>query len=1261
MISRLFIAMSIVLILAGGAFADHPSESVPKVLILQSYHPGFVWSDEVNRGIFDQFKESHQHARFDVQYLDAKHTLGTQVWSHIYEILQTKYANRSPDLIFAIDDAAVQFLMHYSSSLFPETPVVFAGVTHFDSSWSQKRPQLTGVLEKEHLLETIEVARTLDPHIQHIVVINDGTMNGIYRHIMAILTLEEASPRLTGEHWIDLSHKELVRRLGNLGEGSMVVFGSIYRDIDGELFTGEDLADLVKSAAPVPMYVMNSALMGQGFVGGVLNRGESHARTAARQALRVLQGEEARNIPMVEGAAEAEFDYHDLVRFGYDVARLPAGSEVIHRPLSFVARHPQLVELIIFAALLLLVVHMASVVMLRVKNRAAAVQKQNLELLQTILDSIPDPVFYKDAEGRYLGGNQHFFAAIGFSREQVVGKTVYEIAPSDLAQVYHRADLDLIEQGGTQSYETEVRFADGKRHDVLFHKAVFPGVEGQPGGMVGAMVDISERKSIEDAQRESEERFRNLFDTSPDAAILSGDGEGILDVNRSFIEQTGISREQAMGKSSQELNLWKDPADRERLLEALRSKGAVDNLGVTVNTLRGERDGLVSARLVEITGKQHMLFVVRDITELRRTERALEQSEMRLRTVFEASPDAILISRAGGGGIVDVNVGFTRLWGYEREEVLWRSTGDLGLWLDEKRRLEMRRELQENGFVDNFEIPIRCRDGSVRICSASCRLVDIDGHPCTLAVLRDITRFKAAEEALRESEQKFQAVFHQTYQFMAILDAEGRILEVNDTALNLYGLKPSDVEGHYFWESPWWSKGEQREMIRLGVETAAHGNLFQVRTNHLKADGSLVHIDFSLKPVRDAWGEIIYLIPEGRDITGLYVAEQALRQSEKRYRDLSGQFQNALDGVPDVMMLFEPSGKLVWGNQSAAKVFGVGEEDYGVKRCSDLWGEKEQCAACSHATFSQGKSWEELVETPDGLSWGIKTFPILDDQGEVINVLQIATDLTEKMRLRDQASRSAHLAALGEVAAGVAHEINNPAGLLLMDLGLLEDVYRDLVPVIEQYREEHGEFECGGLSVGRVLEQVPPVFEELRDGAARIKRIVEELKEFANPHAEAIRQTVDLNEVVNRALRLTRKSLDLNCKRVEVELDAHLQTFPGNAQRLEQVVINLLLNASQAVAGYGEVIRVKTAMDTRRQVVSVAVIDDGRGIPADKLKMITDPFFTTRREEGGTGLGLSVSSRIIDEHHGVLNFSSQVGQGTTVTIELPLQAPEGEG
>lgn len=1258
--TRIGLILLAALLLAVTATASvHHEKPVTTVLLLHSYHHGFAWSDTFTEGVREQLVGSDHQVHLDIHYLDEKHTSGRRLWPNIRQILEYKYEVHPPDIILAVDDAALHFLLD-NNDLFPEAPVVFGGVSHFEALWREQRPLLTGVTERAAIAETVQLALELQPEIDKVVVVNDSSLSGVQRHVQAVLALEPLWGKVATEHWIDMTIGELDSRLRRLDASTMVLFCSYYRDSRDVVFSGQEVGRLADQASRGPIYAVHDPMLGEGVVGGVVNRGEAHGRLVAQMALRVLDGIAISGLPVMTGPAIPRFDHEQLQRYGIDQQKLPGGSQVFNRPQSFVSRHVRLFEMGAFLFVILLGMHAASIVLLRVRRRAEETLKQNYKLLQTIMDSIPDPIFYKDREGKYLGGNQAFLKAIGGQNKNILGKTIHEITPTALAEKYHREDLDLIESGGSENYETQIRFADGKVHDVLFQKATFPGEEGEPAGMVGAMLDITERKAMENRQSESEEQFRTLFETSPDPIILSEMDGTIIDVNQGFVEQAGISREKALGKNSLELEIWKKPEDREHLLSSLRATGVVHNLRFDLQTHRGQRRGLFSARIVEFSGRQRMLFVVRDITEIVRTEAALEQSELRLRTVFDASPDAILISRAGGGGIIDVNDGFTRLWGFEREEVLWRSTNEVGLWADMEQREILREKLHREQRVDNFEIDILCKDGTIRITSASCRLVELEGHLSTLAVFRDITAYKASERALRESEGKFHAVFNQTFQLMGILDPQGRVLHINDVALEMYELTQEEVFGKFFWDTAWWQGEGQRELIQLAVDTASRGNLFQVRNTHTLHDGSKVHVDFSLKPVRDASGEICYLIPEGRDITGLYVAEQALRESELRYRGLTGQFQTALNGVPDMMMIFDVEGKLIWGNQSAEKTFSLSEDDYTHTTCRQIWGEKPMCMSCQRDTFLGGEPWEELIEPGDGLSWGVKTFPIKDAEGKVFNVLQIATDLTEKIRLREQASRSAHLAALGEVAAGVAHEINNPVGLMQMDLGMLHDVFQDLIPVIENYRHEHGDFEAGGLRVERVLNQVPLVFDELRDGASRIKRIVEELKDFASPHAEVMQQSVDLNDAVQRALRLTRKTLDNCCEKLDVELDAKLPQLNGNTQRLEQVVINLLLNAAHALDERGGQIKVATDYNETRHLVTVTVTDNGCGIPEEKLKLITDPFFTTRREDGGTGLGLSVSSRIIDEHRGSLSFSSQPGEGTTVTIELPVP-PEEDG
>jgi polar amino acid transport system substrate-binding protein len=186
-------------------------------------------------------------------------------------------------------------------------------------------------------------------------------------------------------------------------------------------------------------------------------------------------------------------------------------------------------------------------------------------------------------------------------------------------------------------------------------------------------------------------------------------------------------------------------------------------------------------------------------------------------------------------------------------------------------------------------------------------------------------------------------------------------------------------------------------------------------------------------------------------------------------------------------------------------------------------------------------------------------------------------------------------------------------------------------------------------------DEVPHLLEEMQEGANRIKRIVEELKDFARQDNSAAVETVDFNTVVQAAVRLVDSSLRSSTARFAAQYAPSLPTIIGNAQRIEQVVINLILNACQALPDMEHGIFLGTFHDQAAETVVLTLADEGLGIAPEHLARLTDPFFTTRRESGGTGLGLSVSATIVKEHNGTLDFESTPGSGTTVTLTLPIR------
>ncbi|MBU5614753.1 transporter substrate-binding domain-containing protein [Geomonas azotofigens] len=265
----------------------------------------------------------------------------------------------------------------------------------------------------------------------------------------------------------------------------------------------------------------------------------------------------------------------------------------------------------------------------------------------------------------------------------------------------------------------------------------------------------------------------------------------------------------------------------------------------------------------------------------------------------------------------------------------------------------------------------------------------------------------------------------------------------------------------------------------------------------------------------------------------------------------------------------------------------------------------------------------------------------------------------EELRNRQQQLVQADkMAALGILVSGVAHEINNPNGLILLNLPVVMEAFRDAEPILEEYYEKNGDFEFGGLSYSRMREALPKLIQQMQEGSRRVKLIVEDLKDFARQQEPGQAAELDLNETVQAALRLLANLVEKSTEHFSVSLGSGIPKLNGSAQRIEQVVVNLLVNACQALPAPDRGIELVTWFDAEKRQVILEVRDQGTGIAPEHLPRLTDPFFTTKRESGGTGLGLSVSSGIVKEHGGELSFSSAPGAGTTARLTFTVPDKE---
>jgi polar amino acid transport system substrate-binding protein len=249
------------------------------------------------------------------------------------------------------------------------------------------------------------------------------------------------------------------------------------------------------------------------------------------------------------------------------------------------------------------------------------------------------------------------------------------------------------------------------------------------------------------------------------------------------------------------------------------------------------------------------------------------------------------------------------------------------------------------------------------------------------------------------------------------------------------------------------------------------------------------------------------------------------------------------------------------------------------------------------------------------------------------------------------------MSSLGVLVSGVAHEINNPTGLLMLNLPLLQDVWRDSQRILDRYYDNDKDLQIAGLEYTRIKDEVPLVIDEMIGGANRIKRIVEDLKDFARHDTEEYSDLTDINRVVEAAIRLVDNSIRKNTDHFSVSYGVDIPLLYGSAQRIEPVLVNLLLNACQALEDREKRITVEVSCNKELYIV-IVVKDEGCGIDEENVLRLTDPFFTTKREQGGTGLGLSVSASIVKSHGGSLQFSSDSNIGTIATLMLPIKKCE---
>jgi PAS domain S-box-containing protein len=896
------------------------------------------------------------------------------------------------------------------------------------------------------------------------------------------------------------------------------------------------------------------------------------------------------------------------------------------------------------------------------RTQELAAARAGEERYRHVVESPLAGIVIFDENGRHLYTNMRLAEIVGYDVDELQGAhfSLY-VAPDDLPQA-----VELFETRGPLidpmlRYVSDVVGKDGETRTVEFSAYTHTDAAGDDQTIVH-VVDITERRRAVAALRQSEGALRTLLNATHDVAVLM-DRRGVIEaVNDEFLKVFGGGADRYFGHG---LLGFLDPGARVTGQAAFEEILATERPKHVSTEVAGRFFSHTAYPVFDEKGKvAKVALFSRDETDQLKTAAALARSEQRFRAMAEKSPVGIAVFE--DGRVVFVNRQGAEMTGYSNEE-LTLEAGVALIAPEDRERLEviMVEAVATDVLPGETEFSIVRKDGERRRVRAQYVAINPGGPTLDrMLVARDITDYVSAREALESSEARYRVVSELAtdYAFGFSVNAQGEVsLDwVTGAFQRVTGFEVEDLRSAEAWQLLVY---EQDVDVAVEFGLALLSGTVQTAEFRINTKGgSQRWLRVTVRPEFDQeTGVVVYLYGAAEDITKRRKVENALRDSEREKALI-------LSSVADAIVFLDCDGRTIWANKAAAAAemppHPIQQHQRREARPDrpHQWEQSPTARALALRTVQDGE-----VVGANGRVWEVNANPVCDQEGEVIGVVEVSRDVTRQRQAEEvarrheqQLLRADKMITLGHLVSGVAHEINNPNQFIMANVSPLRSICEDLKPVVERYFEEHGDFLVAGRNYSVRRDQLGVMFNNISEGAVRIKTIVDELRDFAGGRPSQVKSEVDPNEVLHSALELLANMVKNATDDFHVSYGGDLASVVGNFQRLEQVLINLIQNACQAVAENHAAVRIATTRSPDGGVV-VTIADGGLGIAPEDLPHLTDPFFTTKRAAGGTGLGLSIAAQIVNEHRGTLEFSSPPGQGATARVWLPAAPRSAEG
>ncbi len=802
--------------------------------------------------------------------------------------------------------------------------------------------------------------------------------------------------------------------------------------------------------------------------------------------------------------------------------------------------------------------------------------------------------------------------------------------------------------------ELTLRRSTGEVFPAIINASLQMGADGAPLFIDGSIEDITERKLLEQRLADQLAFQQALMDTIPYAVFYKGGDTRFVGCNKAYEEMFGIRRENFIGKRVLDLEYLPEKDRQEYQAED-------EETIATVGRVRKEwaipfADGMVHQTLYSVNGFRQadgtpggLIGIIVDISDLKRAEMALRESEARYRLLVDNSVDAVVLADLDGN-ILDENEAMEQMLGYSSAELRRMKVWDV----DPNVPVGGFRSIWEAMAPERpmtIETVHRAKDGSLHEVEVRASRVDEGGRTYVLGMTRDITERRRGEAALRASEARFRAFMDNLPGYVVIKDAESRPVYFNQRFLDIFpgedwlGKAPGEV-----FPAP---VGAQ--VLETDEKALSDGFVVFTEDWHDR-NGEHRLLETRKFRIKQETGQNLI----GAIITD--ITEQ--RYNEEKYRVLFHASTDAIfmikdnsivDCNPRTLAVFDCPMERMMGHNPGE--FSPPVQPGGRESVALALEMIERARRGDTQTFE----WQHL--RCDGSVFTAEVTLTVMDLFREEYVVGFLRDISERKQMQELMVQTEKMMSVGGLAAGMAHELNNPLGIILQSVQNMERRLSTTLPKNQVVAQELA------LNLGTVGEYmrargIDEYMRGIQEAGDRAAKIIRTMLDFSRS-SQSVRATCDVNEMLDTALNLAANDYDLKKRydfrniAIEKDYDQGTGALECTETEIVQVLLNIIKNAAQAMPGRGD----RSDAPTLRlhskilaDAVRVEIEDNGPGMDEATRRRVFEPFFTTKPQGEGTGLGLSVGYFIVTQKHkGKISVESHPGVGTTFAIELPLQ------